>query len=281
MTSGFSYLKDDIKEEIRRVAGKTLKKARCSDPPVIIEPVYKIHNLQKKIFLKEDPEFIELSKKAGSNNPDILRGVLFVKDGLAVARDDGYDRRTKFVFIHELGHWNLPWHKQMLYKCTQFDLSPSARKQMEREANFYAGELCFMGDKFTESLFYSELSFNRIKDLADLFQMSKESTLRRTVELEHRPCAFITLDVNEKDDKNFLKVKYPVHSESFKKDYGEFSRTQTFPKGHVLSQVRVNMIKRALKHDNAIVKFGEKKVELNAEIWFNGYNVLAFFQPAK
>jgi Zn-dependent peptidase ImmA (M78 family) len=281
MTSSFAYLKSDVQEKIQKFAKETLIEATQKDPPVIIESIYEYYDLKMQTFSKNNSDFIELCSKIKCSNSDFLRGVLFVDKKIAVARDDGYYRRTKFVYGHELGHWKIKWHKNMLYQCTQFDLSQNARKQMEREANFYTSELLFMGETFTETLFYSELSLERIKSLADTFQMSKESTLRRAVELEQRPCAFISFDVDEKSVENFLTVKYPIHSQSFIEKIGEFNVAQSMSKDHQLSQILIHPIYRALNSYKTEVTFGKEKKPLKTEVWYNGHNVLAFFQPAE
>ena len=278
MSSGFSYLKDDIQEEIKKIAKHSLEEVLVKGPPVSIEPLYDSKHLQRQLFDKDDHNFIKLSESIGEEKADSLRGVLFVDKSLVVVRDDGYAPRTNFVFGHEFGHWIIPWHKQMLYKCTQFDLSAAARKQMEREANFFTSELLFMGEKFTESLFYKDLSLSNIKKLATVFGMSKEATLRRAVELEHRPCAFLSLVAKEDDAEKFLTIKYAVHSQPFRDKVGRFNQNQTFSDQHEISKIFTDPIKRMANNHEFIAKFGEKKIELKAEVWFNGYNVLAFFQ---
>ena len=111
---------------------------------------------------------------------------MFVPDKRVIIIRDDYDyrKRNNFTFAHEFAHWEIPSHRAILYKCSQFDLSLKARKQMEREANFFASELSFMGDKFTEYLFSSPVSMKSIMQLSDMFGMSIEATLIRAVELD-------------------------------------------------------------------------------------------------
>lgn len=176
--SNHNYLNQEVKDAIAKVAANTLIELSIKDPPIDVVSIFDEESLNINFFDKEDPSFRQLALNIGVTKADLLRGILFVDRNLVLARNDGYERRTKWVLGHELGHWKLPWHIQILYKCTQFDLCHTARKQMEREANFYSGELLFLGDTFKEMLFYSQLSLDQIKSLANRFLMSKESTLR-------------------------------------------------------------------------------------------------------
>ena len=118
-----------------------------------------------------------------------------------------------------------------------------------------------------------------LRNLADEFSMSKEATLRRSVELEHRPCAFLTLDVNKSDDEEFLTIKYPVHSRSFKEKIGQFNHNETFNKKHESAKILTDPLIKAKNEHTFVARLGKKKIELKAEVWFNGFNVFVFFQP--
>jgi hypothetical protein len=278
MSSSFG-LSDHVKHALREAAMKSLQEVSRIEPPVIYDALYDHEKLKTTLFSKDHPDFQGLVNEIGVDQTDTLRGVLLVKQKHVIVIEHDYDRRNKFTFLHEHGHWKLPWHRALLFKCTQFDLSAAARKQLEIEANFYASEAAFMGDLFMNYLMSSPPSLSHISYLSNVFDMSMESTFRHAVELELRPCAYLVMTVNRNDSDHFLKISYVVHSASFAANVVEFSRKATFPKNHVLAQIVVNPLSTALNVHECIINVKPKGVQLKAEVWKNNWNVFAFCQP--
>jgi Zn-dependent peptidase ImmA (M78 family) len=277
--SEYSYLRDDVKAKISKVAKKSLEDISAKHPPVKFEELYDHDKLRSNLYEKDRPEFQNLVKQIGLPNAEKLRGVLLVQDRRVIIVDEDYDRRNNFALYHEHGHWKLPWHQQMLYKCTQFDLSAKARQQMEREANLYASEIGFMGLTFTNYLLSSAPSISHIKELSDVFNMSMEATFRRAVELDVRPCAYLTLKINNEETERFFEVAYVVHSTPFKEQIGEFSTKNTFNREHPLAKIVTDPLHNLLNHYECTLRFGKKKIELKAEVWKNKWNIFALCQP--
>jgi Zn-dependent peptidase ImmA (M78 family) len=152
-----------------------------------------------------------------------LRGVLFVPEKKVYVIDDSsYVKRQNFIVAHEFGHWVIPHHRALLFECNQFDLSTSARVQIEREANFFASEFGFMGNVFFDYLHSSPWSVKHIRNLSDKFDFSVEATLRRAVEISEHPCAFRKMKIDEVGNGgSFLSTVYVVGYEKLEKEYGE------------------------------------------------------------
>ena len=106
MSSGFVYLKEDIKKEIQKLAKSSLQETSIKDPPVKIKPLYDSKHLQRQLFDKEDENFIELSKSIGVKKAEFLRGVLFVDKSIVVARDDVVNTVGRVIAIHHSNHRN-------------------------------------------------------------------------------------------------------------------------------------------------------------------------------
>jgi Zn-dependent peptidase ImmA (M78 family) len=276
--ASFSYLNHEVKVEISKIAEQTTKNLFNSEPPIDYRIIFQEEKLSLSHFDNNSVKLREMAEEFKFENINILRGVLFVDQKKVLVKDDGYPRRNNFVYGHELAHWMLPWHKALLYQCTQFDLSKNARKQLEQEANFFAGELAFCGKQFMEYLLSSDISFNHYKTISDIFDMSKEATIRRAVELEPRPCAFLSLQLNEKDPLNYLKIKYVVHSEAFVLQAGNFDRHQSFPQTHQLAKIVTDPIRSIINQYDCELTLG-KTTKLKTEVWNNGYNVLVLCQP--
>ncbi len=277
--SEYSYLTEDVKKKIKKAVKRNLELISASTPPLSVVDLYQNDKLSKQLFSKNNPEYISLVKDIGECHADRLRGILWPQDRRVVIIDAKYEKRNNFASLHEHGHWSLSWHRQMLYKCTQFDLSAKAKNQLEREANFYASELGFMGELFLDHLRSSDLSINYIQSLSDIFNMSVEATFRRSVELDIRPSAFVAMKVNKSSDEHFLTVDYAVHSTPFKTNIGEISPRSTLNKQHPIARIITDPLCSLQNSCECRILFGKNKTELKAEVWKNQWNVFALCQP--
>ncbi len=278
---GYSYLDNNVKHSLDILAETCIEEISSGEPPINFEYLYENGKLKKTIVESSSLKKGGLIKELDKKKLEKVRGILLVqeKQVFVVENNEPYEKRINFVLGHEFAHWRIPSHKALLFQCTQFDLSYNARHQLEIEANYFASELGFMGNIFFQYLQSSALSFQHIKKLSDIFNMSIEATLRRSIEIEERPCALLSLSLNKKDEEKFLQTKYVVHSEKFSQDYGEFDRFQAFPRNHILSTIVTDPIADILKTHECEIHFGEKKVLLKAELWKNRWNIFVLVQP--
>ncbi|CAM2194597.1 protein of unknown function [Paraburkholderia kururiensis] len=275
---GYGYIPLAVQTDIGNAVTQALQAVSCFEPPVSFDDLFAHEKLKASTFSVDNPNYVALLQQIGADAASV-RGCLFVPDRLVFARDDGYEKRTNFVLGHELGHWLLPWHRDLLYQCSEFDLSTKARKQLEREANFFAAEISFMGKGFTDRLSADAFSLKNLSRLADLFNMSLESTVRRAVELETRPCAFLSMTTDDESEEAFLNIRYLVYSEPFMAKYGPISHTQTFPRNHVLAKVITDPLANYMNRFAGEVVMRKDNVALTVEGWKNRWNVFALLTP--
>ncbi|MBK8208686.1 MAG: ImmA/IrrE family metallo-endopeptidase [Rhodospirillales bacterium] len=122
-------------------------------------------------------------------------------DGVILVNRSGSRQRQRFTIGHELGHFLNPWHKPkdaQGFRCTSRDMRVSSAQpgdravQMEVEANIFAAELLMPRALFRKDLRGKQgLDVSHILALARKFDMSRESTARRYVELQDDPCAVV------------------------------------------------------------------------------------------
>lgn len=109
-----------------------------------------------------------------------------------VATDELLDiKRTRFSVLHEIAHYVLPNHEHALYVCDDLGLSLAAKLSLEREANDFAADLLFLGDRFSLDANTRAISALTVKELATKYQASFEATARRLVEKNFRPCMLV------------------------------------------------------------------------------------------
>lgn len=138
-----------------------------------------------------------------------------------------------------------------------------------------------MGDVFFEILQSSDLSLTHLKNLSDIFNMSVEATFIRAVKLEIRPCALLSLKLNEDDDKNFLNIRYVVYSGSFIKLFNKVDYRQTFSKEHTFSSIVTDPMKNLFRECECDISFGsgDKKKYIRAQLWKNNWNIFVLLLP--
>jgi hypothetical protein len=102
--------------------------------------------------------------------------------------------RTRFSFAHELGHYFIERHRAYLMKGGPSHGSESeffSDVTIEREADSFAAGL-LMPKRLLRSVVNSgELSFQRVKAIAETFKTSLVSTMIRSVGLSDFPCAVV------------------------------------------------------------------------------------------
>lgn len=150
------------------------------------------------------------------------RALLSFPDRLVAVHSAVRDRPARFSVLHEIGHYVLPNHQHRLYLCDDQGLGFSARLSLEREANEFAADLLFQGDRFTLEANSHPIAATTVKTLGKKYLASFEATARRLVERNLRPCMLIvfgkessraTIDI---DSPPVWSKKYAVASVPFR-----------------------------------------------------------------
>ncbi len=122
-------------------------------------------------------------------------------EGVILVNAHSPRQRRRFTIGHELGHFVNPWHmptdgRQSL--CTPADMRRSTHKtgdravQMEVEANRFSAEVLLPRTQFQKDLGRrAGADLEHVVSLADRYDMSKEATARRYVDLHDEPCAVV------------------------------------------------------------------------------------------
>jgi hypothetical protein len=86
---------------------------------------------------------------------------------------------------HEIGHDLIPWHAGMMLGDTEQTLTPACHEIMEAEANYAAGRILFLGDRFRAEAEASTPSLELVRTLSKGFGNTMTSTLWRFAEQGH------------------------------------------------------------------------------------------------
>lgn len=130
-------------------------------------------------------EIIEVSIKADAYlECDCGKSYIFLKKSLD-------DNRKKFTIAHELGHFYIPWHSELMFGCdiNEIDFKNDYAPR-EKEANMFAAELLMPSEEFKKN-FSSIISYKGISELANRFGVSFQAALNRSIEFAKEDCIVI------------------------------------------------------------------------------------------
>lgn len=280
--SGFhaSYLELEPKELVRYLLRESGQFERES-----VNPADLLHLLHLECvsfpFELELPDDAKVT--VGGARP---RALISFPDRLVAIDSALKDTRARFSALHEIAHFVLPSHEHALYICDDVGLSDRARLSFEREANDFAADMLFLGDRFSLEANSRTISAATIKHLAEKYLASYESTARRSVEKNFRPCMLVTFEQKTTETRVDLdrqatwSVKYCVASAPFK--------TRCFERVRGIVPTEVVAVVAQPGRDIADSHVVDLSVECSspvrecpfqAEFFFNQYNIFCLLTP--
>jgi len=231
--------------DLRRQVDKVLRGLGNPEPPLELSDVRELLRLDRQFFSSSDDSAIrEVASKliiAGKQiiaRPTLLVDVvrkaqlsaLWLPDRKRILIDSETPLlKHRWYETHEIGHSLAEWHGEFLYGDSEETLSPTCREQLEAEANYAAGQLLFMSDRFGREAGDVSTTFASVRALAKRFGNTITSTLWRYVEEVHRgqPLVGIVTPSSLVDDAvaahGRLPNRYCIESPEFKARFSNVS----------------------------------------------------------
>lgn len=129
-----------------------------------------------KLLFRKPVRMIEVVEKAG------LRALLFQEDRRILIDDEVPEPKHRHIEAHEIIHDITPWHKDFLFGDNELTLNPECHEVIEAEANYGAGQLLFLMDKFAQEARDLELNWPSIQALKKRYGNTLTTTLWHIVE---------------------------------------------------------------------------------------------------
>lgn len=286
------YSADDIKKQVARL----LRDLDNPEPPIKLADVRRQLNLDLNYYSKSDlglldeishrlivggkqvlekpARMLEVVKKAG------LRALIIQEDRKIYIDDEVPEPKHRHIEAHEILHDITPWHRDFLLGDDEYTLRPECHAIIESEANFGAGQLLFLGDRFSQEARDSGLNWSTIQALKKRYGNTLTTTLWHAIE-ERNPSHPVVGLISQHPKRPSIgggldgdPCKHFIRSHGF--------RTQ-FP--HVTS-TEIYQIVRSYADFRARGPNGQATVPLtnaNHELWefrfesfCNGYDFLTF-----
>lgn len=276
-------------QKLTSIAEETLKEAGThGEIPTPLDTLMEVQGLgdvgddQSVVdqFLSSLSSLSEQAQRTGKRALNKLRGVLDRRERKVwVKSDDNKPRQSKFPKTHEIGHDIISWHGvNPEYLDDDETLSPKAREQFEREANFIAGELLFQGDYFRDRALSAKESLHSALSLADAHETTYWSTLWRYIEVQDRPVGLAVYGrsnkTNEKGEPTFYFRRLNA-SERFSKECVEIE-IPSFLDDHPWVEAATG--NEEIVEGSCKLTVGSSKASFSWESWSNHYNLFVLIR---
>jgi hypothetical protein len=235
--------------DINAQVDKVLRGLGDPDPPLRLEDVRELLRLDRQYYSSTDDgvlrEFVSKVKIGAQQlflRPTLLFDVvrkanlsaLWVPDRKRILIDQDLPQiKHRWAETHETSHSIIEWHKLYLFGDSTKELNPACHEQLEAEANYGAGQLLFLRDRFISEARDMEMSLKTVTSLSKTFKNTITSTLWRYVEQmgNERPMAgLVTPHPHRLPEGHNLNApcKYFIVSPAFREQFGLISEREMF-----------------------------------------------------
>jgi len=152
----------DIDQRVERV----LKGLGNPEPPLHLEDIRYLLKLDRRFYTAKDPSAVQetisrirVATVQVYQRPTLILDAikklslkaLYLPDRKRILLDgDLPEKKHRWNEAHEIGHSLIPWHEDMMHGDNTHTLSRDCHEQIEAEANFAAGRMLFLQNRFTE-----------------------------------------------------------------------------------------------------------------------------------
>lgn len=237
------FVRADIDTAVRRV----LKDLGNPEPPLRLEDVRELLRLDKGFYSANDDgairEVVHKLKLAGKQvvaRPSLLKDVilkfnlraLFLPDRKRILINaDLPDLKKRWSEAHEIGHDLVPWHADTMLGDDRATLTPACHEQIESEANYAAGQLLFLQQRFIEEARSLDVGLKSIRALNDRYGNTMTTTLWRYVELSDEPwVGAVSCHPHRlaEDFSEAVPLRYFIRSRGFEKRFSNVTEAEIF-----------------------------------------------------
>lgn len=135
--------------------------------------------------------------------------------------------KQRWSEAHEIAHTIIPWHEGISFGDQDKTLKPSCHELVESEANYGAGRLIFIGNRFGEELLAGPVTFDRIRKMSKTYGNSMTTTLWRAVEHLDIPAVGIVSQHPSSPEAD-EPVRYLIRSHRFEQHFSHLTEAALF-----------------------------------------------------
>ena len=177
-------LSERTARDIDGIVEKLLRELGHPQPPLRLEEIRDALSLDRAYFsatndgvLRETVHRLKVAGKQILKRPSLLLDVvkkcslraLWLPDRKRILIDSDIPKpKQRWNEAHEIGHSVIPWHEAMSHGDQQQTLSLVCQQQLEAEANYAAGRLLFLRDRFRQEFDGGPICLDRLRSRENL-----------------------------------------------------------------------------------------------------------------
>jgi hypothetical protein len=228
------YLDQRTAWDIDQIVSKILRDLGDPNPPLNLDEVRELLKLNREYYSSADDsalrEFVNRAIIAGKQmlmRPTLILDVvrncdlkaLYLPDRKRILIDSTQPQiKWRWFEGHETIQSLVGWHGTVMHGDSILELSPACHEQLEAEANFGAGRLLFLRQKFDDIAKGSQLSFDLVKTISRIFKNTLTTTMWRLIEAADFPALGVVSQHPRYPDQSFdphNPCRYFVRSKKF------------------------------------------------------------------
>jgi hypothetical protein len=203
MTTFNTLLREKTRADIDAQVDKILRDLGRPEPPIRLPEVRSLLKLHLEYYSSSNTgmlgEIAHMIVMAGQQiwnrkgllgeairKCDLSALYLFDRKRILISSDLA-KLKQRWGEAHEIGHSIIPWHEQFCHGDQEATLSIDCHAKIEAEANYAAGQVLFLRDRFRDELLSCPLSIEELTRLAGRYGNTITSALWRAVETLHIP----------------------------------------------------------------------------------------------
>ncbi|MCP1975660.1 ImmA/IrrE family metallo-endopeptidase [Bradyrhizobium elkanii] len=244
-----AFLRRHTAEDIDGQIAKILRGLGNPEPPLRIEDVRELLRLDTKFYSSTDAGIFRetisrmfVGARQVINRPSLLGDALtkfqlkalWIPDHKRILIDSSVPKiKHRWIEAHEVTHSVLPWHRDCLFGDTEQTLTPSCHEKLEDEANFGAGRLLFLGERFLRESADFAIGLDAVRALSKRYGNTLTSTLWRFVEClgDERPLVGLVSVHPRRPVQSMVAVpvcRYFIRSRAFDAQFPNVNENDVF-----------------------------------------------------
>ncbi len=240
------YLSPRVTADIEKQVKRLLRDLGQPEPPLVLAELYDLLKLDLAYYRSDDDGVLqEVLHKLRVSGKQVLARPALIKEAIAQAGLKAlylHDRKRILIDAaeptkklrwreaHEIGHSIIPWHSAYNLGDDVRTLTPTCHEEIESEANYAAGRILFLNERFVTEARALEPSIATVKRLAKAYGNSHNSTLWRLIETSDKIlCGLVSVHPRSFPSTSHVPpVRYFIRSQPFARRFSRVKGLEVF-----------------------------------------------------
>ena len=213
-----------------------------------------------------------------------IQAMLDSRERFVVFRNGLPLQKKNWGSLHEVAHEFLPWQRELLYYCPLLSLPVSVQLQFEAEADLFAAEAFFFGQKFHEQAFSGDVGLSSAIELAtSVYGTSLHSTFAHYVEESPLPLCLLVWKTKNRNGSTQPCEKAALHYFVKSKGFSLYVDAENISDpDEVVAKLFIDSTLGIIEHQMVITNRAGQDNLVPAESFSNSYTVFTLIsQPVQ